>query len=176
MHPARTRFLFCLAFIVCATSVGAAVYLQFAYNLMPCLLCQVQRALLLACALICLVAAVHAPTALRSWHRYALALLVTAMPGAGVAGAHIGSQTSTAEQLGLAVAHVKDGFSLLALPAWGDALKHELLSCAEINWSLFGISLPEWSLLAFVGIILLALYLLLVEIPRKILPADQTLV
>lgn len=176
MHPARTRFLFCLAFIACATSVGAAVYLQFTYNLTPCLLCHVQRALLLACALICLTAAVHGPTTLRTWHRYALALLVVALLGAGVAGAHIGSQTSPPEQLALAVTHVKEGFSLLARPAWGGILEHALLSCAEINWSLFGISLPEWSLLAFVGAILLALYLLLVEIPRKILPKDQTLV
>ncbi|GAB7528680.1 disulfide bond formation protein B [Pseudomonas sp. 3A(2025)] len=175
MHLARTRFLFFLAFIACAISVGAAVYLQYTYGLNPCLLCQWQRALLVVCGLACLVAALHGPTA-RGWPRYATGLLIMALFGAGVAGAHIGLQTSTPEQLGLMSARLEQGFDSLQLSAWGERLNDELIRCAEINWSLFGISLPEWSLLAFVGLILLALYPLLAQMRRKIVPDDQTLV
>lgn len=175
MHLARTRILFLMAFIACAISVGAAVYLQYTYGLSPCLLCLWQRALLVICGLICLVAALHGPVG-RGWPRYAAGLLATALSGAGVAGAHVGLQTSTPEQLGLLTARLEQGFDLLLLPAWGERLTDELVRCAEINWSLFGISLPEWSLLAFVALILLALYPLLVQIRRKIVSDDQTLV
>lgn len=175
MHLARTRFLFLLAFIACAISVGAAAYLQYTYGLIPCLLCQWQRALMVVCGLICLVAALHGPSR-RGSPRYAAGLLVMALFGAGLAGAHIGLQTSTPEQLDSLTARLGHGADLLLLPAWGEHLIDELTRCAEINWSLFGISLPEWSLLAFVGLILLALYPLLVQMRRKIGRDDQTLV
>lgn len=174
MHLVRTRVLFFLASIACAISVGAAVCLQFTYGLTPCLFCQWQRVLLVVCGLICLVAALHGPKG-AGWPRYAAGLLVMALSGAGVAGAHIGLQTSTPEQLGLLTTRLEHAFDLL-LPALREHLIAELVRCAEINWSLFGISLPEWSLLAFVGLILLALYPLLVQLRRKIVSDDQTLV
>ncbi|MDB6051342.1 MAG: dsbB, partial [Pseudomonas sp.] len=33
--------------------------------------------------------------------------------------------------------------------------------CIEVTWTLFGMSLPEWSLLAFAGMIVFAAYQLL---------------
>lgn len=47
---------------------------------------------------------------------------------------------------------------LLSLDTCVDRLRSDALLCAEITWSLFGITLPEWSLLAFTGIALLPLY------------------
>ncbi len=38
---------------------------------------------------------------------------------------------------------------------------HGSADCAKVTWTLFGISIPEWSLLAFIGMILFSLYLLL---------------
>ncbi|MNM95911.1 disulfide bond formation protein B [compost metagenome] len=52
------------------------------------------------------------------------------------------------------------------IEAWPflDILKtmlHGTADCAEVTWTLFGMSIPEWSLLAFAGCILFALYQLL---------------
>ena len=38
---------------------------------------------------------------------------------------------------------------------------HGSADCAKVTWTLFGMSIPEWSLLAFIGMILFAVYLLL---------------
>jgi disulfide bond formation protein DsbB len=38
---------------------------------------------------------------------------------------------------------------------------HGTADCAEVGWTLFGMSLPEWSLLAFVAMTLFALFQLL---------------
>ena len=38
---------------------------------------------------------------------------------------------------------------------------HGTADCAEVKWTLFGLSLPEWSMLAFAGLILFALFQLL---------------
>src|SRR5690606_41928925 len=48
-----------------------------------------------------------------------------------------------------------------ALPILLRLMLHGSADCAKISWTLFGISLPEWSLLAFIGMILFSLYLLL---------------
>jgi disulfide bond formation protein DsbB len=38
---------------------------------------------------------------------------------------------------------------------------HGSADCAEVNWTLLGMSIPEWSLLAFAGMLLFAGYQLL---------------
>lgn len=179
MHLARTRVLFLLAFIACALSLGAALWLQHGFNLEPCLFCRWQRVLLAIAGLICLIASFHGPAA-RGWRRYASCLLVTALLGAGVAGAQVWLQTSTPEQFLSVTTALERSLDNLALDAWGDVLLGESRLCVEINWSLFGISLPEWSLLCFTGLLLLALYPLSGPMGRRIRrigqDRDQTLV
>ncbi|MCQ9425951.1 disulfide bond formation protein B [Pseudomonas sp. LJDD11] len=179
MHLARTRVLFLMAFIACALSLGAALWLQHGFNLEPCLLCRWQRVLLALAGLICLAAALHGPS-VRGWRRYAGGLLLAAVAGAGVAGAQVWLQTSSPEQFLAVTNALERSFDNLALDAWGDLLQGESRLCAEINWSLFGISLPEWSLLCFAGLMLLALYPLSGQIGRRIRgigqDQDQTLV
>ena len=179
MHLARTRVLFFLAFIACALSLGAVLWLQHAFNLDPCLFCRWQRVLLAIAGLICLTAAVHGPS-VRGWRGYALGLLLAALLGAGVAGAQVWLQTSSPEQFLSVTNALERSLDDLSLHAWGDLFHGESRLCAEINWSLFGISLPEWSLLLFTGLILLALYPLSGLIGRRIRRIgqdnDQTLV
>ena len=50
---------------------------------------------------------------------------------------------------------------MLAMSGFVDRLLGDAAFCAEVTWTLFGISLPEWSLLAFVGLAMIALYVLL---------------
>jgi disulfide bond formation protein DsbB len=38
---------------------------------------------------------------------------------------------------------------------------HGSADCAEVNWTLLGMSIPEWSLLAFVMMVAFSLYQLL---------------
>lgn len=162
MHLARTRSLFFLAFLVCALIVGAAVYLERVVGSAPCPLCILQRLLLLVCSFVCLVAALHTPGRL-GWRIYSGILLLVALIGAATAGRQVWLQASPPENLASCLENLQylldtqPYTKVLALVLAGSA------GCSEITWSLFGISMPEWSLLAFAGMSLFALYYLFIE-------------
>lgn len=165
MHLARTRSLFFLAFIASSLIIGTALYLQQALGLTPCILCLFQRAVIIGCAVICLVAAIHAPQE-AGWRRYCWVLLMLALLGGGGAGSQMWLQTASADELIPVMTRYEYALNALSLDAWINRLRGDVYLCAEINWSLFGITLPEWSLLAFVSLALLALYPLFSELHR----------
>ncbi|MCI3943090.1 disulfide bond formation protein B [Pseudomonas syringae] len=167
MYLARSRFLFFLASLVCALIVGAALCLQQNFGLEPCVLCIVQRAVFVACGLLALAAACHAPGR-KGWRRYSLGLLLIALTGAGTAGAQVWLQTASADQLIPFIARLEYVLGLLSLDTCVDRLRHDAMLCAEVTWSLFGISLPEWSLLAFTGLVLLPVYPLFSEFSHSL--------
>lgn len=166
MHLACTRFLFLSAFIACALILGTIVYLQETFGLEPCILCLLQRAAMIACGLLCFAAAWHSP-GIAGWRRYGLGLLLIAAVGAGAAGSQVWLQTATDDQLVPIVAWFERLLHALYLDAWIVRLDSEFVFCAEINWTLCGFSLPEWSLLAFSALILLAGYLLFSGLRRR---------
>lgn len=159
MHLARTRSLFFLAFIACASIIGSVVYLQRVIGLSPCLLCWLQRCALIASGVLSLIATVQAPGKSGSrW--YASVILLFTLAGAAMAGGQVWLQTATPDQVIPVIAWFERLFELLALSGLVDRLLSDATFCAEITWSLFGISLPEWSMLAFIGLALIALYAL----------------
>jgi disulfide bond formation protein DsbB len=166
MHLARTRSLFFLAFLACASIVTAAVCLEQVVGSAPCPLCLVQRMLFLACATVCLVAVLHRPSR-SGWRVYSGVLLVAALLGAAIAGRQVWLQASPPENLGACLDNLRylletqPYVKVLGLVFAGSA------GCSEITWSLFGISMPEWSLLAFAAMSLFALYYLLIELRRS---------
>jgi disulfide bond formation protein DsbB len=160
MHLARTRSLFFLAFIACALVIGGVVYLQRVFGLVPCVLCHWQRGALIACAAVCLAAGLHGPRD-RGCRVYGGVLMVIALLGAGIAGGQVWLQTATVDELGPVLVWFEQLLDWLSQHSAVDRLRSDATLCAAITWSLFGISLPEWSLLAFVGLALLAAYPLL---------------
>lgn len=165
MHLARTRSLFFLAFFACALIVGAAVYLERVVGSFPCPLCLAQRALLLTCSGVCLVAALHAPGTL-GWRLYSGCLLFLSLCGAALAGRQVWLQASPPDNPAVCLLNLQ---YLLDTQPWLKVLAMIFAGkagCSEITWSLFGISLPEWSLLAFSGVSLFALYYLFIEFCR----------
>ncbi|MDU8502498.1 disulfide bond formation protein B [Pseudomonas syringae] len=172
MYLARTRFLFFLASLACASIIGAAFYLQQTFALDPCVLCRVQRVLIMVCGVLALCAACHAPgpTGMR---RYSLSFLVIALTGLATAGVQVWLQTASAEQLIPFITRLEHILSLLSLDMCIDRLRSDAILCAEITWTLFGISLPEWSLLAFTGLALLPLYPLFSEFGHWLATKDR---
>lgn len=159
MHLARTRSLFFLVFIACASIIGSVVYLQRVIGLSPCLLCWLQRGVMIATGALSLIAAVHAPG--RSGIRcYSILILLTAWVGAAMAGGQVWLQTAAADDLIPVIAAFERVLDMLGMSGFVDRLLGDAAFCAEVTWSLFGISLPEWSLLAFVGLAMIALYVL----------------
>ncbi|WP_268798935.1 disulfide bond formation protein B [Pseudomonas huanghezhanensis] len=145
-----------MAFVSCALCLGAAFY--FDMRLGPSLspFCLVQRGLYVAYGVLCLLAVVHAPR-ISGWRVYAGLMLIISISGALIAGRQVFLQAFAPDDIVACQANLQ--FMLDTQPflkVLGMVLSGNI-GCAEITWSFFGISIPEWSLLAFTGLGVFAL-------------------
>lgn len=160
MALANPRTLFLLAFLGCVALMGGALYLEHVVGLNPCPMCIVQRIFVILFGLVCLLAAVHGPA--RTGRRiYAALGLLMAIGGGATAARQVWLQSVPADQLEACLPSLEFMMQALPLQEIVRLVFHGTADCAEVTWTLFGFSLPEWSLLAFIGMGLLALYQLL---------------
>lgn len=136
-----------LGVALCLGLLGYAWYAQAVLHLQPCPLCIFQRVGVAAIAVLFLLAALHHP---KRWGAqvYGVLLLLAALATMAVAARHLWIQ------------HLPEG----AVPACGATLSYMLevfpisdvlrkvLSgsgeCARITWTMLGLSMPGWVLLA----------------------------
>lgn len=150
------RVLNLLGFFACALAMAFALYLEHFRGYEPCPMCVFQRVAMIAAGLLFLGAALHAP---RGWGRWAwsLATAGAAGAGAGIAARHVWLQNLPPDQVpacGPTLDYLLDVMPLaevLRTVLRGDG------NCAVIDAQWLGISLPAWTLLAFIGLALLAL-------------------
>lgn len=160
MFKASPRFMFFLAFVACLLIIAGALYLEHYVGLVPCPMCVVQRMCVIVFGLICLLAALHGPGVVGRKIYSLLGLLVVIL-GATVASRQIWLQSQPVDQLEACLPSLE--FMVQALP-WQEVvglLFKGTADCAEVSWTLFTLSLPEWSLLAFIGMGLFSLWQLL---------------
>lgn len=141
-------------FLAGALTLGASFYLEYAALLRPCFLCQVQRILVAAFTLINLVAAIHGPR--RSGiYLYWLASMGCAVLGAITAVRQVLLQNTPPEQLPACWPGLQYMIENLSLRETVALIFKGTVDCVEINWTLFDLSIPEWSLLFFVAMLIL---------------------
>lgn len=156
LFAGRSGYL--LGFLASFGLVGLALFIQTQNNLEPCPLCISQRILFMSLGLVFLIAAIHNPQ--RLWRKiYGLLLVLIALGGAGVAIRHWWLQAhreSMVADCGVGFDYMFDNFPLqkaltLVFRGTGD--------CAAIDWTFLGLTLPQLSLIAFVGFAAYAIYL-----------------
>lgn len=144
-----SRRLFLLGFLLCAAMLGIASYFQFIDNLEPCPLCILQRVFTLLVGSILLIAVLHNPKNLGVRIYGGIAGLL-ALLGASISMRHLWLQSLPADQVpscGPGLNFMLDNFPL------GDTINMVLRGsgeCAEVLWTFIGISIPGWTLLAFI--------------------------
>lgn len=155
--PSR-RIVNFAAFLACAGMMGFALFAEHVLQLEPCPLCVFQRIAVILMGISFLLLAAHNPD--RGWaQRIYLALLsLAALGGMIVAGRHVWLQNLPPDQVpscGPGLGYMLENFPL------GDALKKVFSGsgeCAEVAWSLFGLSMPAWVLLCVAGMITVGLW------------------
>lgn len=154
--PARPLFLLLSA--VCAALLAFGLYLQHFGGLEPCPMCIMQRYAFVVVALLALLAGLHGPG--RSGQRvYAVLIGLFALTGAGIAARQSWMQLYPPEipECGPGLEFMLESFPLAdALPM----IFRGAGDCAAIDWSLFGLSIANWSLLCFTAVIVFALWML----------------
>jgi len=155
MFTSRRLFALCV-FYTAIMMATAVFYFQNHLGYEPCVLCVAQRIGAISVGVIALIAVIHG-----RWYRfYAGLLTVAAGLGTAVAGRHIWIQNLPEDEVpvcGPSFDYIVDAFP------WQDALEMILSgdgNCADIHWSLMGLSIPAWTLVAFVGLLLVSVVIL----------------
>ncbi len=149
------RTLSLTGFLTCAALIAAALYFQHVEGLDPCPLCIFQRIAFIALGVVFLAGFIHNPGGWGQKFYSGLAVLV-GLTGAGIAVRHVWLQNLPADQIpecgpGLDfMLEVMPFTKMLATVFRGSG------ECAEILWTLFGISMPGWSLIWLILLTLLA--------------------
>lgn len=144
----RTINLF--GFVVCAAMMGYALYAEKVLGFEPCPLCMFQRVGVIGLGLVFLLAGLHDPASPRTARVYLVLLPLAAAFPAYVAGRHVYIQSlpfGSVPACGASLDYMMDVFPLTTV------LKKVLFGageCQKIDWSLLGLSMPAWVLLAVV--------------------------
>jgi len=145
------RIWFFLLFISCFLMLATGAYFQFVEELEPCPLCISQRIAILIAGIIFLIAAIHNP-AQKGIKTYSILGAVSALLGACISIRHVWIQNLPADEVpecGPGLGYVFENFPLL------DTVKLMLNGsgeCADILWTFLGLSIPGWTLVAFLGL------------------------
>jgi len=147
----RPRIWFLLVALACASLLGYGLYLQHALFIDPCPLCVLQRLAFMWIGLVSLLAFIHNPAQVGRWIYTGLFLLGSVL-GISIAGRHVWLQNLPADQVpdcGMGL-----NYMLETMP-FTEVLSEVLYGsgeCAEIDWSFLGLSMPNWTLLWFIGL------------------------
>lgn len=158
------RLLSLAGFLGCIAGLAYAIlYLQMFRGYEPCPMCIFQRVAMLSAGIFFLLGALHSPKFGGRWV-YSILALLAAAAGAGIAGRHVWLQSLPPDKVpacGPTLDYLADIFpwrEVIMIVLKGDG------NCAKIDAAWLGISLPGWTLIAFVGI---ALYALLLPVLSK---------
>jgi len=137
--------------LACVGLLAYAWYAQAVLGLEPCALCIFQRVGIAVVGLLFLLAAIQHP---RRWGArvYGGLLLLAALATMAVAGRHLWVQhqpPGTVAACGATLSYMLDVFPLT------DVIRKVLSGsgeCARVTWTMLGLSMPAWVLIAAAGL------------------------
>lgn len=148
----RPRWLNGLIAFGCIFMMAVALYMEHVMHLIPCPLCIFQRVAVIGVGIIALIAAIHNPGPMGT-RVYGGGVILAAIAGSALSGRQLYLQSLPPEEVpacGPGLDYLMDVFPLmdvLSMVFQGDG------TCAEVVWTLFGISIPGWTLIGFIGLI-----------------------
>lgn len=159
----RTGYI--IGFLVSFGLVALALYMQKAYNLEPCPLCIFQRIAFMALGTLFLIAAIHNPAGVARKVYGALQFIAAAV-GAGIAARHVWIQNNPDKvfaECGAGFDYVYETLPFREMLNWVFKGTGE---CSAIDWTFLGLTIPQLSLIAFVGLAVYAIILIFLK-PRS---------
>ncbi|MBU2711883.1 disulfide bond formation protein B [Zooshikella harenae] len=153
----QSRPLFFLAFLTCAGLIGGALFFQHGLGLEPCPLCIVQRVIVITLGIICLLASIHNPGN-TGYRIYAGLSALIAGTGIGIASRQVWLQSLPPDQVPECAPPLDVLIDMLPWQELLTVLFTGTGDCAEVQWTFLGLSIPGWSLIAFIGFFCFALF------------------
>jgi protein dithiol:quinone oxidoreductase len=148
--PSR-RIANAIGFVVCAGLLAYALYAEHVLGLAPCPLCIFQRVAVIVAGVLFLVATLHNPGRVGA-RVYGVLLGLVALGGVLIAARHIWIQ---AQPPGTVAACGADLDYLLDIMPVTEVVTKVLSGsgeCGKVDWTLLGLSMPWWVLIALVAL------------------------
>ena len=145
-----------LGFLISFGLVALALYLQKAYNLEPCPLCIFQRIAFLVLGVLFLIAAFHNPAA-AGRKVYGVLQFIAAAVGTGIAARHTWIQANpdkVMSECGAGFDYIYETLPFSEFLTWVFKGTGE---CSAIDWTLVGLTIPQLSFIAFIGLAIYAI-------------------
>jgi protein dithiol:quinone oxidoreductase len=163
-----SRKLNLLAFLTCLALLLVAFYLQYQINLQPCSLCIIQRGIFVLLALVLLLAVIQNPKSI-GIITYGTLTIIIACFGVLVAGRQVWLQYQPPQAAEVCIPGLTYLFKHLSWSQAFQVLWQHSASCREV-WTLIGLTIPQWTLIAFIGFILFGCLQIYVGRIRRFLP------
>lgn len=144
--------------------LGAAFYMEYQMDLEPCPLCMLQRIAFLCIGIFSLVSASTSSERARKW--LAGTVVVLSVLGAGLAIRHLYLQSLPADELPACLPGLT--YMVEVFP-WQDVAKAMIMGtgdCGEVVWTFLGLSIPGWTLVAFIGMAIVNLFIAIRRIDK----------
>jgi len=154
------RVWFALVILAVVLLLGYAYYVQYQLLLEPCPLCILQRVAFFAIASIALIGLIHNPGVKGRW-LYGGLMIVAGIVGSAIAGRHLWLQSLPPDKVpecGPGLSYMLENFPLAEV--WQTVL-HGSGSCATLDWQFLGLSMPGWTLVWYLLLIIGTLVMLL---------------
>jgi disulfide bond formation protein DsbB len=152
------RWFYSIGVLIVLGLIGGALYLQYGLREDPCPLCMIQRVIFIAIGAIFFIAAIHNAGRIGRWV-YSTLIALTALGGVGVASRHIWLQHLPKDQVpacGPGLDFMLKNFPMAEV--WQE-LMHGSGECATKGWTFLSLGLPEWALIWYVVLGLLAIFI-----------------
>lgn len=151
--------------LACAGLLSYGYYLQYFQGQDPCPLCLLQRGFYYAIGLTLLAGAIHGPGRV-GVRIYSGAAFLFAAGGFGVAARHVYLQHLPPEQVPACGPDLFYMLDNLPIARTLNLLLRGSGQCAEVHWRFLGLSIAEWSLVAFAFFVVVTLFLALRRSPQ----------
>lgn len=138
-----------LIFLICTAMMLVAFYLEYVQGMEPCPLCMTQRVFVIAVGLMAFFAFLHNPTQ-RGLRIYAVLGILLAIAGGYFSSRQLWLQSLPEDQVPPCGAGL---YFMFEVSPFMDTLRAMLQgdgNCAKVD-KVLGLSIPLWTLLAFVG-------------------------
>ncbi|MDV6343441.1 disulfide bond formation protein B [Nitrosomonas sp. Is37] len=155
------RIIFLLIFLSCAGLIGYALYLQWVEGLLPCPLCVAQRIAYWCVGLTALFAFLHNPQKIAR-RVYGSLMLIFALLGAIIAGRHAWL-IRYPDSFECGISPEEAFLNALPIAEWWPSMFEANGDCADVSWQLLSLTIPDWSLAAFLLLTSATIFLLLTK-------------
>ena len=162
MNPQYSiRPLFLIGFVLCLMMIGFALFSQYVLDMEPCPLCIFQRVAVMVLGAILFLGAIHNPRTSFGRRVYGQLVILAALSGAAVSARHSWLQHLPPEKVPSCGPGLSYWIDNLPFTAMLSKVFQGSGECAEVQWSLFGLSIPEWALIGFIFFCLYGLKVLI---------------